>query len=135
MESIYWVFTHRCNQYCSHCYNHSRPGGPTITIAEADAVLANLPEPHRLILSGGEPLVERELLLHILRGAHAKYGDKTRLAIQTNGDLLEASTLDDLLEAGVQHISVASQDSYHVRRDGQRQRLHRSRCRASPHTS
>ena len=123
MESIYWVFTHRCNQYCSHCYNHSRPGAPTITFAEADAVLANLPEPHRLILSGGEPLVERELLLHILRGAQAKYGDKTRLAIQTNGDLLEAAILDELLEAGVQHISVASQDGYHVRRDGQRQRL------------
>ena len=64
MESIYWVFTQRCNQYCSHCYNHSRPGGPSVTQAEADAVLANLPEPNRLILSGGEPLVEKELLLY-----------------------------------------------------------------------
>ena len=123
MESIYWVFTHRCNQYCSHCYNHSRPGAPTITIAQADAVLANLPDANRLVLSGGEPLVEKELVLHILRGARAKFGDRTNLALQTNGDLLDATILDGLLDAGLQHISVASQDPYHVRREGLRQRL------------
>ena len=123
MESIYWVFTHRCNQYCSHCYNHSRPGGPTITAAEAEAVLAHLPEANRLILSGGEPLVEKELLLLILRRARERYGDGTRLALQTNGDLLDAATLDELLDAGLEHISVASQDRYHARREGLRQRL------------
>ena len=123
MESIYWVFTHRCNQYCSHCYNHSRPGGPSITPAEADAVLEHLPRPNRLILSGGEPLVEKELLLHILRRARATFGEETRLSLQTNGDLLDAPTLADLLDAGVEHISVASQDSYHVTREGQRERL------------
>ncbi len=123
MQSIYWVFTHCCNQYCSHCYNHSRPGGPSITTAEADAVLANLPEAKRLILSGGEPLVERKLLLHILHNARQRFGRRTVLALQTNGDLLDASALDALLEAGLQHISIASQDPYHVRREGLRERL------------
>jgi len=123
MQSIYWVFTHRCNQYCSHCYNHSRPGGPSITFAEADAVLANLPETGRLILSGGEPLVEKKLLLHILRNAGQRFGRRTGLALQTNGDLLDDAALDDLLDAGLQHISIASQDPYHVRRQGLRRRL------------
>ncbi len=123
MESIYWVFTHRCNQYCSHCYNHSRPGGPSITRADADAVLANLPETNRLILSGGEPLVEKELLLHILRGVAQRYEGRPSLALQTNGDLLDEPTLDELLEAGVQHMSVASQDQYHANRTGLRERL------------
>ena len=123
MESIYWVFTHRCNQYCSHCYNHSRPGGPSITFDEADAVLANLPAANRLILSGGEPLVEKELLLHILRRAGEKYGDGASLALQTNGDLLDAATLDELLDAGVRHISIASQDPYHAPREGLPQRI------------
>ena len=124
MESIYWVFTHRCNQYCEHCYNHSRPGGPTVTLSEADAVIEHLPDTNRLILSGGEPLTEPDLLLHILRRARERYGSGTHLALQTNGDLLDADALDSLLEAGVQHISIASQDPYHARRDGLRERLH-----------
>ena len=123
MESIYWAFTQRCNQYCSHCYNHSRPGGPTITTDEAEAVLTNLPDANRFILSGGEPLVEKELLLYILRCARQKYGGGTNLALQTNGDLLDAATLDQLLDAGLHHMSIASQDAYHARRDGQRERL------------
>jgi hypothetical protein len=123
MESIYWVFTHRCNQYCRHCYNHSRPGGPTITTAEAEAVLGHLPRPNRLILSGGEPLIEKELLLYILRGARRRFGADTRLALQTNGDLLDGETLDELLDAGVENISIASQDAYHASRDGLRERL------------
>ncbi len=123
MESIYWAFTHRCNQYCSHCYNHSRPGGPTIAVDEADAVLGNLPQPNRLILSGGEPLIEKDLLLHILRSATQRFGNETRLALQTNGDLLDEEALDELLDAGVQSISIASQDEYHAKRDGLRERL------------
>ncbi len=123
MESIYWAFTHRCNQYCSHCYNHSRPGGPTITVDEADAVLRNIPQPNRLILSGGEPLVEKELLLHILTSARQRFGNETRFALQTNGDLLDKDALDELLDAGVQSISVASQDEFHANRDGLVERL------------
>ncbi len=123
MESIYWAFTHRCNQYCSHCYNHSRPGGPTITMDEADAVLDHLPQAARLTLSGGEPLIEKELLLLILRGARERFGDSTRLALQTNGDLLDADTLDELLNAGAQVISIASQDAYHTKRTGLREQL------------
>ncbi|MCH7698645.1 MAG: radical SAM protein [Chloroflexi bacterium] len=123
MESIYWAFTHRCNQYCSHCYNHSRPGGPSITADEADAVLRNIPQPNRLILSGGEPLVEKELLLHILTSATQRFGNETRLALQTNGDLLDERTLDELLDAGVQSMSIASQDAYHAKRTGLRERL------------
>ena len=123
MESIYWVFTHRCNQYCAHCYNHSRAGGPSVSRAEADAVLANLPVDNRLILSGGEPLVEKELLLHILRRARERYGARTPVALQTNGDLLDGATLDELLGAGVRHISIASQDPYHACRNGLRRRL------------
>ena len=123
MESIYWAFTHRCNQYCGHCYNHSRPGGPTITNAEASAVIGHLPQPSRLTLSGGEPLVEQELLLHILNTAKSRFGDETRLALQTNGDLLDEAVLDALLDAGVQGISIASQDEYHAKRTGLRERL------------
>ncbi len=123
MESIYWAFTHRCNQYCGHCYNHSGPGQPTITAAEASAVIEHLPQSSRLTISGGEPLLERELLLQILNEASSRFGDETRLAIQTNGDLLDADVLEELLDAGVRSISIASQDAYHAKRTGLRERL------------
>ncbi len=123
MESIYWAFTHRCNQYCSHCYNHSRPGGPTVSAREAEAVIEHLPEAGRLILSGGEPLTEPEILQRILLAAGRKYGAGFPLALQTNGDLLDEASLSRLLDSGVQHISIASQDAYHARRNGQRERL------------
>ena len=118
IESIYWVFTHRCNLRCAHCYNFSRPEGPTISRAEADAVLDHLPEhANRYILSGGEPLVELDLLLYLLRRGRARYPE-ARVSIQTNGDLLDDRTLELLLETGIHHIAIASADQYHPRPDG-----------------
>ncbi len=118
IESIYWVFTHNCNLRCAHCYNDSRPGAPTITRAEADAVLAHLPEAtNRFILSGGEPLVELDLLLHLVTVGRARYPD-ARIILQTNGDLLDRPLLDRLIEAGVDMFSIASYDQFHPRPAG-----------------
>jgi len=118
IESIYWVFTHNCNLRCAHCYNDSRPGAPTITAVEADAVLSHLPESaNRFILSGGEPLVELELLLHLVRAGRAKYPE-AQIILQTNGDLLDRLLLDELIEAGVGMFSVASYDQFHPRPAG-----------------
>ncbi len=117
-ESVYWVFTHNCNLRCAHCYNYSRPGAPTITRAQAEAVLANLPdETNRFILSGGEPLVELELLLYLLEAGRERY-PSARVSFQTNGDLLGAPTLRRLLATGLDAIAIASQDAFHPRPDG-----------------
>ncbi len=115
MDSIYWVITHNCNDQCAHCYNQSAPSGRSLSLEEADLVLDNLPEaaPLRLILSGGEPLTRRKLLFHCLQGARDRYGQQTQLMVQTNGDLLSERTLDQLLEAGVTRIDIASIDRYH----------------------
>lgn len=118
IESIYWVFTHNCNLRCAHCYNNSRPGAPTVTRAEADAVLSHLPdEANRFILSGGEPLVELELLLHLVRSGRTKY-PRARITVQTNGDLLDRPTLDALIEAGIDGVAIASYDQFHPRPAG-----------------
>ena len=42
---------------------------------------------NRFILSGGEPLVELDLLLHLLENGRARY-PAARISIQTNGDPL-----------------------------------------------
>ena len=118
MESVYWVFTHNCNLRCAHCYNWSRPGAPTISRAQADAVLGHLPEHvNRFILSGGEPLVELDLLLYLLEAGRARY-PAARISIQTNGDLLDGPTLERLLATGLDGIAIASQDAFHPRPDG-----------------
>lgn len=117
MESIYWVISRDCNQRCPHCYNHSEPGAPGLTLGDIPRVVGNLPDPEvpldRIILSGGEVLVWPELLFCALRELHVRYGDRVRLYIQTNGDLLDGPTLDRLLAHHVARISVASMDKYH----------------------
>jgi len=118
MDSIYWVISRDCNQRCPHCYNDSEPGAPGLHPLEIDVCVAHLPDPEdvgvgKIILSGGEVLVWPELLFRALEGLRDRYGDRTELWVQTNGDLLDDHTLDRLLESGVQRIDVSSMDLYH----------------------
>jgi hypothetical protein len=116
-ESIYWVFTQLCNDNCAHCYNDSSPQGARISTEDCLAIVLNLPERlGRLILSGGEPLVEEAKLHAILEAVRRKYEGKTQVMLQTNGDLLTGSRLDAVLSRGVTRIDVASIDRFHKHR-------------------
>lgn len=119
MDNIYWVITRDCNQHCGHCYNDSKPGAQGLTKDEATACVNNLPDPDevpvdRIALSGGEVYVNPDLLFHLLLLIQAKYGNRTVLAVQTNGDLLTPELLDRTLSYGVTRFAVSSQDKYHV---------------------
>jgi hypothetical protein len=118
MDSIYWVVSRDCNQRCAHCYNDSEPGAPGLNPGDVSACVANMPDPldvtvDRIILSGGEVLVWPELLFHALRVLRARYGDRTALMVQTNGDLLDDAMLDRLLAHEVRRIDVSSMDRFH----------------------
>jgi len=118
MDSIYWVVSRDCNQQCPHCYNDSRPGAPGLAREDASRCIANMPDPadvpvDRIIVSGGEVLAWPDLLFHALAGLHARYGTRTNVMVQTNGDLLDAATLDRLLAHHVCRIDVSSMDRYH----------------------
>src|SRR5215831_14984837 len=118
VDSIYWVISRACNQRCPHCYNDSAPGAPGLTLGQASRCIAHLPDPDdvpvdRIIISGGEVLVWPDLLFHALAGLYERYGDRTKLMIQTNGDLLDEPTLDRLLAHHVCRIDVSSMDRYH----------------------
>lgn len=120
MESIYWVLSRDCNQRCPHCYNNSEPGAPGLAIEEVSQCVANLPDPSevsvgRIILSGGEVLVWPDLLFHALQCLTDRYDNATQIWVQTNGDLLDATTLRRLLDHRVRRIDVASMDKYHVK--------------------
>lgn len=123
-ESIYWVFTQRCNDTCDHCYNMSGPQGEIMTLEDCLAVVANLPKAcDRVILSGGEPLTERPKLYAILAALQEKYGDATQIMLQTNGDLLTPERLQKVLELGVTRIDIASMDRYHKHQGERRETL------------
>jgi organic radical activating enzyme len=117
LDSLYWVITHNCNDKCDHCYNSSRPKGDELTLAEAEQVVQHFPTPTdaplRIILSGGEPLVNRELLYTCLDKLYDRYGDAPQYMLQTNGDLLTEKILDELLVHHVTRIDIASIDRYH----------------------
>mgnify|MGYP000421311318 CR=1 FL=1 len=113
-ESVYWVFTQLCNDQCDHCYNLSGPQGNRISLEDCMAIVENLPDKvDRLILSGGEPLAEREKLYAILDAIQARYKGATQIMLQTNGDLLNEERLDILIEKGVSRFDIASIDRYH----------------------
>lgn len=123
-ESIYWVFTQLCNDRCDHCYNDSGPRGRRIGLDECLAVVGNLPQRlGRLILSGGEPLVEEAKLHAILEAVAEKYRGAAQVMLQTNGDLLDGGRLDALLERGVTRLDVASMDRFHKHKGQRRAEL------------
>jgi hypothetical protein len=125
IDSIYWVITLNCNDYCSHCYNASRPGERSLSEAEAQTIVSHLPResPSRVVLSGGEPLTQRQLLFTTLDSLHARYGDATQYMLQTNGDRLTPALLDEILEHHVTRIDIASIDRYHRQQGSHRQKL------------
>ena len=118
IPSVYWVFTQLCNDTCSHCYNLSGPRGERMSLEDCLKIVQHLPDKiDRLILSGGEPLAEKQLLYEILKAIQEKYGDSTRVMLQTNGDLLTDKILDKLLSLGVCRFDIASIDRYHTHKN------------------
>ncbi len=114
IESVYWVFTQLCNDQCAHCYNLSGPRGAKITEEECLQIIDNLPPKiDRIILSGGEPLAERQKLYTILDRLKERYSSHTQVMLQTNGDLLTGEILDTLIEKGVTRFDIASIDRFH----------------------
>jgi hypothetical protein len=134
-DSIYLVISTKCNsgiayrddegevQYraCAHCLNGSGPHGTSMTFADVERVVRNLPQELREVeISGGEVLHPDvlPLTLYALRLCSERYGRGLLLSIQTNGDFLRRrrrvhELVSLLREAGLRRLVVASMDIYH----------------------
>jgi len=148
MESIYYVLCWHCHRRCKHCYeDRFRPyvrdeleSVVAEAVRNAPRIIANLParltyfedgveRAGRIILSGGDVLTEpvRERALYpTLQAIRDKYREQggVRVIVQTTGDLLTAKILDELLALGVNTVSIAGMDDYHVGMEGdKRQKL------------
>src|SRR5438874_5698122 len=116
---VAWNLTKRCNLECAHCYISAGPSesaAAELDTAECRAIVDQLlavnPAP-LLILSGGEPLLRRDL------GEIAGYasGKGATVVVGTNGTLLTDERIVALTDAGVRGVAVSVdplRPSYHV---------------------
>ena len=98
--------TSRCNLTCGACLRTHQSLAPdrSLEIAEFDAIIAGLPELHRVVFQlNGEPLMNRSVPEMIAR-ARAR-GAAT--VMNTNGTLLSRRTRARLLDAGLDELRVS----------------------------
>ncbi len=120
MDSIYYVITWLCHRNCDHCYDERfRPypeGAPDHT--DSAAIIAHFPDVlGKVILAGGEVLlgpVREPVLYPTLDLLYSKYGDQTRIIVQTTGDLLTPKIIAELRAHHVSTISVSGMDDFHA---------------------
>lgn len=102
--------THDCNLRCRYCYTGRKFGAAMTREVAAQGVAFALAEGARgaahhleIIFFGGEPLLERDLLLEIAdrATAGAPPGLRVSFKLSTNGVLLTEATLDELLRRRV----------------------------------
>ncbi|NLE05234.1 MAG: radical SAM protein [Crenarchaeota archaeon] len=108
---ISWNVTRKCNLKCSHCYiNASSDSEPIeyeneLTTQQGKQLIDQIAEVSRpmLILSGGEPLL-REDIYELIR-----YGTEKgiKMAMGSNGSLIDFEVARKLKEAGIKTISIS----------------------------
>ena len=104
--------TTRCNRDCFFCFNPkpradgmSVHGRPAKTPAQALEILAGL-DIASLGISGGEPLLDLDLLFGLVRAVRSRFGPAMRIDLYTNGDLLTRALAEDLKREGVNGLRV-----------------------------
>ncbi len=104
---IAWEMTRDCNLDCVHCRASSVKGREAgeLTTSEGKALIDNIAgiASPVLILSGGEPL-KRDDVYEL-----ARYGAKAglRVVLATNGTLVTRDVAKELVDAGIQRVSIS----------------------------
>jgi radical SAM protein with 4Fe4S-binding SPASM domain len=108
---ISWNVTKKCNLNCSHCYINAATDEPKndaldeLTFEEAKQLIDQIAEVSSpmLILSGGEPLLRKDIFEII------KYGTEKgiKMAMGSNGYLLNNETAKKLKDAGIKTVSIS----------------------------
>jgi len=102
-----WEITGRCNLNCIHCRSSSSMGSDQgdFTLTEAKALIDEITSFAKpvVVLSGGEPLL-REDVFDI-----AAYGTQKglRMALATNGTLVDDSVCRKIKESGIRIVSLS----------------------------
>jgi MoaA/NifB/PqqE/SkfB family radical SAM enzyme len=104
---VEWLMTYECNFRCPTCTDVRRPKSKnTLVFPKIKEVIDQMSDwgVRRLGLSGGEPLMRKELLLQTLRYANSR-GIYTRFV--TNGFFLDREILLEYSQVGGGHIILS----------------------------
>ncbi|NLC56931.1 MAG: radical SAM protein [Armatimonadetes bacterium] len=104
---VAWNITRRCNLACVHCYtdSHNQHYPGELTTDEGKALIDDLAEFRvpALLLSGGEPLVRKDLFE---LAAHAR-ARGLRITLSTNGTLINEANAARIREAGFNYVGIS----------------------------
>jgi len=105
-QVVSWNVTQACNLRCSHCYlGAAKRAARELSTAEGLSLINELAAlgTELLILTGGEPLLRRDLLT---LARHAS-GSGLMVVVGTNGTLLDARAAHALKESGVRGVGIS----------------------------
>lgn len=110
LRTLFWESTHRCNLHCLHCGSDCKQAADMADMPAEDFLrvvdsITPHVDPHKvlIIISGGEPLMRRDLEAVGLELYRREYP----WGIVTNGLALDAARLDSLRRSGLRSISVS----------------------------
>jgi AdoMet-dependent heme synthase len=107
LRLLFWETTKACNLQCKHCRAVPQKGlGPSdLSTAEAMAMMDAVAEIARpvFILSGGEPLYRPDIFELAAYGRSLGF----RMALATNGTLVDDDIADRIREAGISRVSIS----------------------------
>ena len=104
---VIWNLIRRCNLTCKHCYSISGdvdfPG--ELSTAEVFAVMDDLKAFHvpALILSGGEPLMRRDIFEISTRAKVMRF----YVGLSSNGTLIDPAMADRIRDVGYDYVGVS----------------------------
>jgi radical SAM protein with 4Fe4S-binding SPASM domain len=104
---VSWNLTRKCNLKCSHCYINSTTEElrNELSTKEAKELIDQICQVSRplLILSGGEPLLRKDVLELV------KYGSKKglRMGLGSNGSLIDETMAKNLKDAEIKTVSIS----------------------------
>jgi AdoMet-dependent heme synthase len=116
-ELVSWNTTQRCNLRCSHCYLAAgQRAAAELTVEEGCRLIDQLANAgtRMLILTGGEPLMRRELTELVARASSRGL----LVVLGTNGMLLTGSRAGQLKAAGVDGVGISLDSAHPERHDG-----------------
>ncbi len=107
LRLVFWETTLGCNLRCAHCRATATPGRAPdeLSTAEAFALVEDIVSfaSPILVLSGGEPLYRPDIL-DIARFASDA---GLRVALATNGTLIDPEIAADIAGAGIRRVSIS----------------------------
>jgi heme b synthase len=107
LRLVAWELTRSCNLACVHCRAaaQDRPYEGELSLAECRKVMDEIAEVAKpiIILTGGEPLLRSDVF-DIARYGHAM---GFRMTLATNGTLLTSEIVREMIESGIERISVS----------------------------